>query len=206
MLEDKGLYKPIPIGFSFQECLTLFTSLDIVSKEIASGELNNVLILVFDFPLDRVKSFGLYSDAVSSSIMSGSHEGLTLGTCQLRYNLAGSMGKQNNKERIMFAKSCLDKTLVQQGIKLTVVTKLFSTNFYHGLARFNQMMLGISTEKFYIDSAKEVSHCGNSDSIVNLIHFFENGYIEKHDEKIYVLQVYANGYCGHVVLTGPTTS
>lgn len=202
MLEDKGLYNAKPIGFSFQECVTLFTALDTTSNKIISEELNNVLFLVLDFPADRVKSYALFSDSVSSFIMSKNHKGLTLSVSHLSYNLAGTMGKDDNKERLMHAQQSLEYVLKKQGVKLKDVSKVFSTNFYNGLARFNQMMLGISKKQFYIDSVKDVSHCGNSDPIVNLIHYFEHNNIDKSEDNIYVLQAYANGFCGHALLTG----
>jgi 3-oxoacyl-[acyl-carrier-protein] synthase III len=204
VLGDLGLVNCVPTLISMQHCVSSLAALAHARHLFADPDVNHVIVVVFDLveDADRIKSFALFGDAVTSCMMSrGDVTGLALLSSAVNIDYSGLSGSDNFESRKQVVVSALQQALRLGGTRLDEVEKCFSTNFYKPIALFNAGICGIHRSRLVIDTLPTRAHCGNCDWMINLAHY--GGRIGFARGKKYLVQSYAPGFSACALLESP---
>lgn len=198
ILNALGMRKAVPFGFTLHECVSTLAALDWSIYLLQKKRFDTIFIVSFDIFKQRITSYGLCSDVISSFLVSNQiKSGFEVLSYSNKYSFSGLIGEQDIKQRVSLAKESLSDALNPLGLKVKDVEKIFSTNFYSGLMKFNRMMMGIPEDIFYSETMQLYGHCGNSDAFINLSHYLHQ---KPRTSAYFILQSYAAGYCTHMLI------
>lgn len=172
VLEAAGLTTAVPTLISWQQCCSSLTALGHGWDLLAHGA-RHVLVVAFDrWPDDgaRVRSFALFSDAVTSCLLSRDGGPLRLAATAVGVDPDGLRGRDTFATRQQVAKATLATALDAAPAALDDVVAVFPTNLYTPLAVFNASATGLPRGKLHFaDTLATVAHCGNCDWMLNLV-------------------------------------
>lgn len=177
VLEEAGLVRCVPAGISCQQCCGSITALSYGWSQFADPSVRHVLVVAFDRTVDdseRVRSFALFGDAVSSCLLSRGDApgGLLLVGSSVGTDHDGLVGRDSMTSRQKVARETLGAVFTAAGTTMNDVTKVFPTNLYAPLTSFNSAVAGIHRTKLhYGDTFQALGHCGNCDWMLNLVDY-----------------------------------
>jgi len=180
VLEDLGLSRCMPTIISLQQCVSSLAALDYACRLFQEPYVNHVIIVAFDFvvdEVDRIKSFALFGDAVTTCLVSRDGSGLSVLSYASNVDFAGLLGRDTFESRQQMAVSTLGATLDRAGCGIDEIERVFSSNVYKPISLFNAHACGIPRDRVYIDTLRSMGHCGNCDWMLNLMHYRERGEI-----------------------------
>ncbi|VEL98343.1 3-oxoacyl-[acyl-carrier-protein] synthase III [Alteromonas sp. 76-1] len=202
MLKTLNIEQAIPIAVTLQECTSLLAAIDIARMYIQCQSYKNILVISFDqisVEDDRVKSFGVISDAVSSCIVRHSTSALHQIMCyENGYDIKGANGKDDFNSRKQLSQRVTQNVLSKSGATINDITKVFTTNFYKPVTQFSADTLSLKKEQVYNGTAMNMAHCVCSDPLINFAHYLKNE--EAHSGALYLLQSYAPGFMASMVI------
>ncbi|MEV5886567.1 hypothetical protein AB0L74_28350 [Streptomyces sp. NPDC052020] len=196
-----GMTDCVPAVVSFQQCCGSLSALRYGWDLFADEQVRHVVLVALDFTpddTDRVRPFALFSDAVTSCLISRGGAGrLRLASAAVQVDQAGLAGRDSFVSRQKVAQAALAKVLQESGARLTDVTKVFPTNLYQPVALFNATIAGLSRKTLHFtDTLRDYGHCGNCDWMINLADHRDRTGIRAGDT--YLAQASAPGFfaCG----------
>ncbi|MFT5162100.1 MAG: 3-oxoacyl-[acyl-carrier-protein] synthase-3 [Alteromonadaceae bacterium] len=203
-----GLTNARPLATTFEECTGLLSAIDIARSQIATATAQHVMVVsidVTDDSLDRVKAFGVRSDAAFAAIVSASMcespgSSVKIVAVNKGMDFAGYSGEDSMNSRESLAKRVMTSLLSSAEIQLTDINKVFSTNFYKPISDYNAKMAGISKDQLYVETTKKFGHCVCGDPLLNFQDYCNSNEIKKGE--YHLLQSYAPGFLASVLLQG----
>jgi 3-oxoacyl-[acyl-carrier-protein] synthase-3 len=171
-----GLVRCIPVMMSFQQCCSSMSALRYGWDLFSGADVGNIVVVSLDFTpddADRIRSFALFSDAVTSCLISRVSEGdLRLVSTAVNLDYSGLSGQDSFLSRQNAAQASLSSVFRDSGMLLEEVTKVFPTNLYQPLTLFNATIAGVQKDKLHFaDTLRSCGHCGNGDWMMNLMDY-----------------------------------
>lgn len=200
ILKSTGLKNCVPLFISMQQCASSVSAIDYGSKLFNDSKTKNVIVVAFDKVYEehqRIRSFALFGDAVTSCLLSREESGLSLLSFEIGLDFDGVMGTDNFESRKKMFKETSENAFENIGT-IQDIAVCFSTNLYRPVAQFNTSVSGLRSNQLYIPTLKEYAHCGNCDWMMNLEHY-QNSVGFRTDEK-YMIQSFAPGFFAAAVL------
>jgi 3-oxoacyl-[acyl-carrier-protein] synthase III len=200
ILDPIGLKNCVPLLFSMQQCVSSVSAIDYGVKLFDDPKTKNIIVVSFDKVYeesDRIRSFALFGDAVTSCLLSKDGDGLSMLSYQIGLDFDGVMGTDNFESRKKMFKETSDSAFENVG-SIEDVIACFSTNLYRPIAQFNTSVSGLRSKQLYIETLKEFGHCGNCDWMMNLEHYQNN--IGFQTGQKYMIQSFAPGFFAASVL------
>lgn len=196
VLQEVELTNATPTLVSFRQCASSLAALEYGAKSFHDERTQNVLLVAFDFvaeDADRIKPFALFGDAVTSCMLKREPAaGLRLISCSINVDFAGLTGRDSFQSREQAASATLDSVLAEGRATKAEIEKVFSTNVYKPLAMFGADICRIPRARLYMETLRELAHCGNCDWMLNLLHYQERHGITA--GKKYVVQAPTPGF------------
>jgi len=196
LFERAGLSRALPLALTAQECAGLLSALDMGWRFVESGRCSNVLVVSYDKAASeerRVQPFGIISDAAVACMVSAEKPlGLSLRRFALRADLDGMRGSDDFASRKALISAVTGDLLGPEGVVLSDISKVFTTNFFRPLTSFQASCLGLSPHQLYIDQAPVVGHCLGADPLLNLAMYLRDHPVATSD-RLHLLQAYAPG-------------
>lgn len=195
ILEPAGLVNCVPILFSMQQCVSSVSAIDYGVKLLDDKKNNNVIVVAFDTvneESDRIRSFALFGDAVTSCLISRGGDGLSFLSYNIGLDFDGVMGTDNFESRKKMFSETSESVFNEDLGSIEDVTACFSTNLYRPIAQFNTSVSGLKSNQLYIETLKEFGHCGNCDWMMNLEHYEKNVGFESGQK--FMIQSFAPGF------------
>lgn len=200
LLASCELDHAVPYLITGQECTGLLSGIMLADTMLSNLSTGNILVASFDLAggSERVKPFGVASDAAFCCLVSGSQNSYEiLGACN-KTSLAGMLGKDDFNSREKLALEGTQETLKGEKLQLSDIQQVFSTNFYKPIADFNASTLGVAKSQLYIPTSGEHAHCVCGDALLNLMHF-EEQQLQKQGQ-LHLLQSYAPGWLASILI------
>jgi len=199
VLTGLGLVRCLPTLISAQQCASSLAAVEHASRLLAGPGASHAIVVSFDFVVDdadRVQSFALFGDAVTSCLVSRDAAGLAWRSYGVGVDFAGIAGRDSFETRKQVVATTLGRVLAEGGARLEDVERCFSTNFYKPIALFNAGISGIHRGRLGIDTLSRRAHCGNCDWMINLAHHQDTAGLAP--GKTYLAQSFAPGFfaCG----------
>lgn len=203
ILVDLALDRAIPAILSLQQCVSSLTALDYAHRLFADTDVEHVIVVGFDLvskEADRIQSFALFGDAVSSCLVSrGIKGGFALEAYRLGIDRDGLQGHDSFETRKQVANTALSAALAQAGTTVGALHACFSTNFFKPIALFNASICGVPSSKLAISTLSRRAHCGNCDWMMNLVDYQQNSGLVQGGK--YLANAFAPGFYACAVLT-----
>jgi 3-oxoacyl-[acyl-carrier-protein] synthase-3 len=203
VLEGAGLVSCTPVAVSFPQCCSSVTALSYATRMFADAKVRNVVVAAFDFTADdsdRVRSFALFGDGVTTCLLSRDDSGLRLVSSAVRTDYDGLLGRDSMTSRQVVAREAVGTVLATAGVGLGDVTMVFPTNLYTPLTLFNSAVVRIHKSKLHFaDTLFAFGHCGNCDWMLNLVDYRDKVGIERGDANL--VQASAPGFFACCLLT-----
>lgn len=196
LLKRRGLFNALPLAITSQECTGMLSAINLAHGYVLHGACNNVLVVSCDRAQDdsqRIHPFGIVSDAASACLVSSSArvDYLCRGYSHLA-DLQGMQGGDDFSTRKQLIDRCTSEIVARSGVGLGEVRKVFSTNFFTPIAKYNAAVTGLADQQLYMASAADVGHCLCADPLVNLAAYIESGQRWRAGDA-FLLQAYAPG-------------
>jgi 3-oxoacyl-[acyl-carrier-protein] synthase III len=202
ILIDLSLDRAIPTILSLQQCVSSLTAVHYAHRLFAEPDVEHVVVACFDLvstERDRIQSFALFGDAVSSCLVSREIKGgFALKAYRLGIDRDGLQGRDSFESRKKVASAALTAALAQADTGLSGIEACFSTNFFKPIALFNANICGIPSNKLAIPTLSRRAHCGNCDWMMNLVDHQENAGVVQGGR--YLANAFAPGFYACAVL------
>ncbi|MCQ4163595.1 hypothetical protein [Tahibacter harae] len=203
LLHQCGLDAALPMTVTSQECTSLLSAIDMARRYVAGGAFRNVLVVCYDkarSEAQRIQSFGVISDAAVACVVSAELplEFRIRGYAH-RSDLAGMRGGDDFASRRALLGKVTGDVLAQGGVALANVRKVFATNFFRPLAKFNAATLGLAEDQLYTDLSPEIGHCLCGDPLINFSGFLAGAAVPA-ASGLYLLQAYAPGFLASMLV------
>jgi 3-oxoacyl-[acyl-carrier-protein] synthase III len=196
VLETAGLTRCVPVILSFQQCCSSLAALQYGWELFSRPDVAEVVVVSLDFTSgdrDRVRSFALFGDAVTSCLISRTGGSLRLLSSAVNMDFPGLVGQDSFVSRQKVAQASLSAVLGGWPGTLDRVTTIFPTNLYKPVAFFNAAVAGIDKDKLHFTEALHTyGHCGNCDWMVNLADYEER--VGLRPGELYLAQASAPGF------------
>lgn len=203
LLQRLGLSSALPLTITSQECAGLLSAIDLALGYVQSKALSHVLVVSYDRARDdahRIQTFGVVSDAVAACLVSsaGYVEFSVKGFSHVS-DLSGMQRDDDLASRASLATLGTDKVFANSGTGLARVKKVFGTNFFTPLVKYNAATLGMVEHQLYTERASEFGHCLCADPLLNLAAYVESERDwGRHD--LFLLQAYAPGFLASMLV------
>ncbi|GAA3753338.1 beta-ketoacyl-[acyl-carrier-protein] synthase family protein [Salinactinospora qingdaonensis] len=206
ILEAADLTNCVPTVLSFQQCCSSLAALRYACDLFADEDVSDVVVLTLDVTPrddDRVRSFALFSDAVTGCVVSRGGSGpLRLVSTAVNVDHEGLLGRDSFLSRQQAAQGAFTKVFRDSGEELAGVTKVFPTNLYRPVTLFNATITGVHRDQLHFaEPLASYGHCGNGDWVINLVDYHTTVGIRSGET--YLAQASAPGFfaCGLLVGT-----
>jgi 3-oxoacyl-[acyl-carrier-protein] synthase III len=208
VLDSLGMVDCVPSVLSFQQCCSSVSALAYGCQMLQDDSVENVLVVALDFRGDdeeRVRSFALFGDAVTSCMISRDPErGMQLLSSCIGIDREGLLGRSSFHSRQKVAQETYGNALRQAGVQIEDVVRVFSTNLFAPLTQFNAAAAGIEESKLHFNEIlTEFGHCGNCDWIMNLVDYQRS--IGMNAGEVFVVFATAPGFVACAVLSALTS-
>jgi 3-oxoacyl-[acyl-carrier-protein] synthase III len=206
VLTGTGMAGCTPVMVSCQQCCGSVTALKYAWDLFADDAVRHVVLVSFDVTpddSDRVRSFALFGDAVTSCLISRSDTaGLRLAAAAVGTDHAGLVGQDTFASRQEVARSVYARVFQASGMRLEDVDRVFPTNLYKPLTVFSATAAGVRPDKLHFTGPLAAyGHCGNCDWMINLADYQRAA--GSGDGETYLVQASAPGFFGCGLLVGP---
>ncbi len=197
LMDRSGLSAALPLTITSQECTSLLSAINLAGTYLESRSSGNVLVVSYDrveADARRIQSFGVLSDAAAACLVSSPHGGSEFRTRGFSHgsDLRGMRGEDDFASRKVLSNKVTGDILAQGGISIARVRKVFATNFFRPVARYNASALALAEQQLYLDRAPEIGHCLCADPLINFS-FFQDEAPSWELGDLYLLQAYAPG-------------
>jgi 3-oxoacyl-[acyl-carrier-protein] synthase-3 len=203
LLARNGLSKAMPMTVTSQECTSLLSAIDVAARYAKDGTYRRILVVSYDRAeqdADRIQMFGVVSDAALACIVSGEDElDFRIKAFAHKSDVHGMQGDDDFASRKALTDAVTGEVLNAGGVRMGLVKKVFSTNFFKPLATFNASALGLEQGQLCADLGAEIGHCLCADSLINLESFFRTEANVKQGD-LYLLQAYAPGLLASMLI------
>lgn len=205
VLHSVGMSSSVPLVLSYQQCCSSLAALAYGWELFRDARVTHVVLVFLDVTpddRDRVRSFALFSDAVTSCLISRDRPGaVRLLASAVHTDEAGLRGEDSFASRQQAARAALSEVFEDGGAVLADVEKVFPTNLYWPVTVFNAAAAGITREKLHFaDTLRSYGHCGNSDWLINLVDHQDRVGIRP--AATYLAQASAPGFFACALLAG----
>jgi hypothetical protein len=202
LLERIGLTHSVPLVVAGQECVGLLTALDLAWRHVRDGHAANVLVVSYDRARSearRVQTFGVVGDAAVACVVSAERP---LGWAVRRFVCRAEVSGMRGNDDFASRKALIGKVMAEvlgDGVSLSDVGKVFTTNFFKPIATFNASCAGIAAQQLYMEHTAELGHCLGADPLLNLAM-----YVREHPHGLqgglHLLQAFAPGWLAAVLI------
>lgn len=185
VLERAGLTRCTPLLLSLQRCSVGLTALGYARRLFEGPDVQNVVVVAFDVTArdeDRVRSFAIFGDAVTSCLLrrpaaaagGDGPVGLRLLSSALSVDYEGLFGRDTFATRQEVASRALAEVVAGSGEPLEAATAVLPTNLFKPLTMFSAAAAGLNAAKLqFADGLASYGHCGDCDWMINLVHYDE---------------------------------
>ena len=203
LLQRLGLSSALPLTITSQECTGLLSAIHLAHSYVQGKSFKNVLVVSFDRECDdaqRIQPFGVVSDAVVACLVSsaGDMDFLVKGFSHVS-DLRGMQGDDDFANRKSLTIAGTDEVFAGSGASLTGVKKVFGTNFFMPLAKYNAAALGLAEHQLYSERTPEFGHCLCADPLLNLGAYFDSEQ-DWDPGDLFLLQAYAPGFLASMLI------
>lgn len=203
LLQHLGLSSALPLTITSQECTGLLSAVHLAHGYVRGKSLKNVLVVSYDRERDdaqRIQPFGVVSDAVVACLVSSvvSMDFMVKGFSHVS-DLRGMQGDDDFSNRQSLTVAGTDEVFAGSGASLARVKKIFGTNFFLPLTKYNAATLGLAEHQLYMKRAPEFGHCLCADPLLNLGAYLDSE--QDWDEgDLFLLQAYAPGFLASMLI------
>lgn len=207
LLRRLGLSSALPLTITSQECTGLLSAIHLACNYVHGRSFNNILVLSYDRARDdaqRIQIFGVVSDAVTACLVSsaGGMDFLVKSFSHVS-DLRGMQGEDDFANRKSLTITGTDAVFAGSGASLAGVKKVFGTNFFKPVAKYNASALGLVEHQLYMERAPEFGHCLCADPLLNLGAYLDSGQdCDRGD--LFLLQAYAPGFLASMLIERAT--
>lgn len=210
IIEEHGLVSALPLAVTLKECTSLLGAIDIARRYVETGGAKNVLVASVDVVRDesaRIKPFGVMSDAAASCLISCATDAKwqIMGYAN-KVDLKGLKGEDDFTSRRNLADMALKQVLASARAGIGDIKKVFATNFYLPVARFNASSIGLKEAQLSLETAQETGHCVCADPLISLCRHVASQDAGEDDGALYLLQSYAPGFLACLLIKQIDTS
>ncbi len=207
LLRRLGLLSALPLTVTSQECTGLLSAINLAHFYIRGKSFKNILVVSYDRAQDddqRIRPFGVVSDAVVACLVSsaGNMDFLAKGFSHVS-DLQGMQGDDDFASRRSLITAGIAEVLAASGESLEHVRKVFSTNFFKPVAKYNASALGLTDRQLYTEKALEFGHCLCADPVLNLAAYFDLERDWKPGDR-FLLQAFAPGFLASMLIERAT--
>lgn len=203
LLRRLGLSSALPLTITSQECTGLLSAINLAHSYVRGNSFNSILVVSYDRARDdakRIQTFGVVSDAVVACLVSsvGDMDFLVKGFSHVS-DLRGMQSDDDFANRKSLTTAGTDQVFAGSGTSLARVKKVFGTNFFKPVAKYNASTLGLAEHQLYMERTPEFGHCLCADPLLNLGAYFdsEQGW-DRGD--LFLLQAYAPGFLASMLI------
>ncbi len=204
LLHESGTHAALPMTVGSQECTTLLAAIELAAQAIRSGMHRRVLVLSYDqahHDSDRVKAFGVLSDAAAACVVSGVETlDWQIRAFAQRADAAGMLGGDTFDSRKALLATTTQEVMRRAGVDIGQVFRFFSTNFFRPLTSFNAASIGVGLDRLV--ARPEAGHFLCADPLANAARFLEEG--APVEGELHMLQAYAPGLIASMLLERTT--
>lgn len=203
LLQRLGLSSALPLTITSQECTGLLSAIHLAHSYVRGKSFSNILVVSCDRARDdvqRIQTFGVVSDAVAACVVSssGGMDFLVKGFSHAS-DLRGMRGEDDFANRKSLTIAGTDKVFAGSGTSLADVKKVFGTNFFKPVAKYNASALGLVEHQLYMERAPEFGHCLCADPLLNLgVYLDSEQDCDRGD--LFLLQAYAPGFLASMLV------
>ncbi|GAB2582144.1 hypothetical protein GCM10027066_24610 [Dyella jejuensis] len=203
LLQRHGLSLTLPLTITSQECTGLLSAIHLALGYIQGKSFSNILVVSYDRARDddqRIQTFGIVSDAVVACLVSsnGDVDFLVKGFSHVS-DLRGMQRDDDLATRTSLATAGTDEVFAGSGTSLARVKKVFGTNFFKPLIKYNATALGLVEHQLYAEHAPEFGHCLCADPLLNLGAYFDSEQDWDRGD-LFLLQAYAPGFLASMLV------
>lgn len=203
LLQRLGLSSALPLTVTSQECTGLLSAINLAHDYVQGKSFNNILVVSYDRARDeaqRIQPFGVVSDAVVACLVSssGRMDFLVKGFSHVS-DSRGMRGEDDFANRKSLTIAGTEQVLASSGASLASVKKVFGTNFFKPVAKYNASALGLVEHQLYMERAPEFGHCLCADPLLNLGAYVDSGQDCGPDD-LFLLQAYAPGFLASMLI------
>jgi 3-oxoacyl-[acyl-carrier-protein] synthase-3 len=177
VLDRVGLVNCTPLLLTLQRCSVSHTALRYATGLFADPTVTHVAFASFDVTaddLDRIRSFAIFGDAVTSCVLDRGTGGLDLLATGLSVDYEGLFGRDTFATRQDVAARALGQVAERSGVELAGARAVFPTNMFKPLTMFSAAAAGLDVGRLhYADNLAAYGHCGDCDWMINLGHYAE---------------------------------
>jgi 3-oxoacyl-[acyl-carrier-protein] synthase-3 len=209
LLQRLGLVSALPLTITSQECTGLLSAIHLAHHYVQGQSLDNVLVVSHDRARDdaqRIQTFGVVSDAVTACLVS-STAGMEFRLKGFSHvsDLRGMQGEDDFANRKALTTAGTDAVFAGSGASVAAVKKVFGTNFFKPVAKYNATALGLQEHQLTMERALEFGHCLCADPLLNLGAYLDSGQAFDRGD-LFLLQAYAPGFLASMLVECATAS
>jgi 3-oxoacyl-[acyl-carrier-protein] synthase III len=201
VLGSVGMVNCMPVVLSGQQCCGSVTALRYGWERFADPDVHNVVLVSLDFTpddRDRIRSFALFGDAVTSCVLSrGAGNELRLLSAAINLDYSGLSGRDSFVSRQQVAQASFSAVLGDGGRSIGDIAKVFPTNLFKPLTVFGAAAVGVRQSALHFaETLSTYGHCGNCDWMINLADYRNTTGLRPGE--LYLAQASAPGFfaCG----------
>lgn len=203
LLHRLGLSSALPLTITSQECTGLLSAIDLAHAYVRNRSLRHIVVVSCDSARDddeRIKPFGVVSDAVVACLVSSKRdmEFVVNGFSHVA-DLRGMQGEDDFATRKSLTDRGTEEVLARSGSSLSRVKRVFTTNFFRPVAKYNASTLGLSEQQLDMSPALAFGHCLCADPLLNLWAYFDSAPEYRKGDQ-FLLQAYAPGFLASMLI------
>lgn len=208
LLQRLGLVAALPLTITSQECTGLLSAIHLAHHYVQGQSISNVVVVSYDCARDdseRIQTFGVVSDAVTACVVSsaGGMDFLVKGFSHVS-DLRGMQGEDDFANRKALTTAGTDAVFAGSGASLAAVKKVFGTNFFKPVAKYNASAIGLLEHQLYMERAPEFGHGLCADPLLNLGAYLDSGQPCGRGDQ-FLLQAYAPGFLASMLVECATS-
>jgi len=202
-----GSGSALPLSITSQECTGLLSAIDLACTLVRDRSLRNIVVVSYDRAADddaRIQPFGVVSDAVVACLVSSmGRMDFVVKAFSHVADLRGMQGDDDFATRKSLTERGTNELLTRSGTSLARVKKVFTTNFFRPVAKYNASTLGLSEQQLDMGYALEFGHCLCADPLLNLWSYSDSA-SDCRKGDLFLLQAYAPGFLASMLIERAT--
>ncbi|UTY57462.1 hypothetical protein [Massilia sp. erpn] len=203
VLKTLGCANALLESATLNGCASYLSALRLATVRVASGELDNVLVVGLGSMtpgMTRFSAFALFSDAACAVV-------LRADGANARYRVIDAIQRLDLEEfasgvllndKSQLQTQTLDILLGRNQLGRSDINRVFNNNIFLPIKKMRDARSGFKASQLYPGNVARIAHCHVCDSMINLVDYSSQS--RTADPELLLLQSDGNGHCSCLLL------
>lgn len=171
LLGELGTLNAVPIGLTFNNCLTLLSALTLASSAVATGTVRRALVISSDRVADekeRMRQYALFSDAAVSCLIDAQcTNGFQILNQSFKYDKTNHSSRQDIMQQALHS-AVASELFGGTSVDVQSLKQVFAINLFRPITLMKETQGGIRQDQIFLNNVEKIGHCNAADPLINL--------------------------------------